>query len=223
MNQNNKLNIAVVLSGCGVYDGSEINEAVLTLLALGQNNAGYRCLAPHGEQRDVVNHQTGAASNTEKRNILAESARIARGEIDPLEADSSAAQYDALIVPGGFGVVKNLCNYALEGRKMSLNDNFAGFARQFIAAGKPVGLVCIAPVMAPLLYDSAIRCTIGSDADTAADIEAMGGIHQNCPVDGIVADQAGKLVTTPAYMLASSPAEAFPGISLLVKKVLESV
>lgn len=211
--------VAVVLAGCGVYDGAEINEAVLTLLSLEQQGASYQCFAPDIEQMHVVNHLTGEPVAGESRNVLVEAARIARGNIKDL-ASADVDSFDALIVPGGFGAAKNLCNFAVAGAEMQVQDEFLQLAQAFHRAGKPIGLVCIAPVMAAAICGEGSRCTIGDDADTAAAITAMGGEHLACPVSEARVDAQRKLVTTPAYMLAGSVSEAYSGISICVKEVL---
>ena len=211
--------VAVVLAGCGVYDGAEINEAVLTLLSLEQQGASYQCFAPDIEQMHVVNHLTGEPVAGETRNVLVEAARIARGNILDL-ASLDVGDFDALLVPGGFGAAKNLCNFAVAGAQMEVQADFLRIARAFHQAGKPIGLVCIAPVMAAVICGTGTRCTIGNDAETAAAIEAMGGEHLACPVSEARVDRERKLVTTPAYMLAGSVSEAYSGISECVKEVL---
>jgi enhancing lycopene biosynthesis protein 2 len=211
--------VAVVLAGCGVYDGAEINEAVLTLLSLEQQGASYQCYAPDIEQMHVVNHLTGEPVAGETRNVLVESARIARGNILDL-ASLDVGDFDALLVPGGFGAAKNLCNFAVAGAEMAVHADFLRIARSFHEAGKPIGLMCIAPVMATAICGEGSRCTIGNDAETAAAIEAMGGEHLACPVSEARVDKERKLVTTPAYMLAGGVAEAYSGISECVKEVL---
>ena len=215
---------AVVLSGCGVFDGSEINEAVLTLLSLGQAGVSWRCLAPDRPSHDCVNHLDGVAAaglpEAARRNVLTESARIARGEIDDL-AQADAGAFDLLILPGGYGAAKNLCDYAVKGADMSPLPELLKFARAIHEAGKPIGLMCIAPVLAPAIFGPGVQCTVGRSADEAAeDIRTMGGEAQECAVDDIVVDARRRLVSTPAYMLAGSPAEAFPGIDKLVREVL---
>jgi enhancing lycopene biosynthesis protein 2 len=211
--------VAVILSGCGVYDGAEINEAVLTLLSLEQQGASYQCFAPDIEQLHVINHLTGEPVEGETRNALVEAARIARGNVLAL-AGARAADYDALLVPGGFGAAKNLCNFAVAGAEMELQPEFLRVAREFHGAGKPIGLICIAPVMAAAICGEGARCTVGNDADIAAAIEAMGGKHLACPVEEARVDAERKLVTTPAYMLAGSVSEAYAGISDCVREVL---
>jgi enhancing lycopene biosynthesis protein 2 len=211
--------VAVVLAGCGVYDGAEINEAVLTLLCLEQQGAGYQCFAPDMAQLHVVNHLTGEPVAGESRNVLVEAARIARGNIKDL-ASLDVSSFDALLVPGGFGAAKNLCDFAVAGADMTVQPDFLRVARAFHQAGKPIGLVCIAPVMAAAICGEGTACTIGNDADTAAAIESMGGRHLECPVSEARVDTERKLVTTPAYMLAGGVAEAYGGISECVKQVL---
>lgn len=212
-------NVAVVLAGCGVYDGAEINEAVLTLLCLEQQGASYQCFAPDKDQMHVINHLTGEPVPGESRNVLVEAARIARGNIKPLTA-ASVADYDALLVPGGFGAAKNLSNFAVAGADMVVDEDFLALARSFHAAGKPIGLICIAPVMSAAICGEGVSCTIGNDAETAAAITAMGGKHLECPVSEARIDKDNKLVTTPAYMLAGSVSEAYGGISDCVQEVL---
>ncbi len=212
-------NVAVVLAGCGVYDGAEINEAVLTLLSLEQQGASYQCFAPDKEQMHVINHLTGEPVPGESRNVLVEAARIARGNIKPV-TEASAADFDALLVPGGFGAAKNLSNFAVAGADMEVDPDFLALARGFHAASKPIGLICIAPVMSAAICGEGAACTIGNDADTAAAITAMGARHLECPVSEARVDEANKLVTTPAYMLAGSVSEAYSGISDCVREVL---
>lgn len=211
--------VAVILSGCGFYDGAEINEAVLTLLCLEQQGASYQCFAPDRAQMHVINHLTGEVAESESRNVLVEAARIARGDIKPL-TEANVAHFDALVVPGGFGAAKNLCDFAVSGADMSVQGDFLQLAQAFHHAGKPIGLICIAPVMAAAICGEGTRCTIGNDADTAAAIAAMGGEHLQCPVTEARVDADKKLVTTPAYMLAGSVSEAYAGISDCVQEVL---
>lgn len=211
--------VAVVLAGCGVYDGAEINEAVLTLLCLEQRGASYQCFAPDIEQLHVVNHLTGEPVEGESRNVLVEAARIARGNVQDLAA-ARVEDFDALLVPGGFGAAKNLCNFAVAGAEMQVQPEFLRVAQAFHQAGKPIGLICIAPVMAAAICGEGAACTIGNDAETAQAIQAMGGRHLECPVSEARVDVERKLVTTPAYMLAGSVSEAYSGIGECVQEVL---
>lgn len=210
--------VAVVLAGCGVYDGAEINEAVLTLLALEENGATYQCFAPDMPQMHVINHLTGEPMN-ESRNVLVEAARIARGNIKNV-AEAKVEDFDALLVPGGFGAAKNLSDFAVKGSALSVQPDFLRFAQAFHKAGKPVGLICIAPAMSAKIFGAGVEFTIGNEADTAAAIEATGGKHIVCPVDKAVVDARNKLVTTPAYMLAGKISEAAAGIRICVRDVL---
>lgn len=211
--------VAVVLAGNGVYDGAEINEAVLTLLCLEQAGVEYQCMAPDVEQMHVVNHLTGEPAEGESRNVLVEAARIARGNIVDI-ASANADDYEALMVPGGFGAAKNLSSFATEGADMTVQADFLAFAQAIHQAGKPIGLICIAPVMAAAICGEGTRCTIGNDAGTADAITAMGGVHLECPVEEARVDTEKKMVTTPAYMLAGCVNDAYKGIKQCVEQVL---
>ncbi|MFN3586858.1 MAG: isoprenoid biosynthesis glyoxalase ElbB [Moraxellaceae bacterium] len=211
-------NVAVVLAGAGYLDGSEIYEATLTLLALDRHGVRYQCLAPDIPQHHVIDHRRGEAQ-AESRCVLTEAARLARGAIKPL-AGAHAGDYDALIIPGGYGVAKNLCDFAFKGHDMQVNEEVLVFARALHRAGKPVGLICIAPVLAPAIGGPGTRCTIGNDAATANAITHMGGVHVDCAVDDCVVDAERRIVSTPAYMLASRISEAAAGIDKLVDAVL---
>lgn len=210
--------VGVVLSGCGVYDGAEIHESVLTLLALAKQGAEAVCFAPDRNQVDVINHLSGEPMS-ETRNVLIEAARIARGNILPL-ARANADELDALIVPGGFGAAKNLSTFASQGSECHVDSALQALAQRMHALGKPLGFMCIAPAMLPKIFDFPLRLTIGTDIDTAEAIEEMGGEHVPCPVDDIVVDEDNKIVTTPAYMVAQNIAEAATGIDKLVDRVL---
>ncbi len=211
--------VAVVLSGCGVYDGSEIYESVITLLRLDQAGAQVQCFAPNIPQLHVINHATGDVADGESRNVLVEAARLARGKIKDL-AEAAEADFDAVILPGGFGAAKNLSDFALNGAKLTVNPSLRNFIQAMRSAGKPVGLMCIAPAMTGVLFGEGATFTIGNDKETAAAIEATGAVHQNCAVEDVCVDRANKLVTTPAYMLAGRMSEAATGINKLVDTVL---
>ena len=211
--------IGVLLSGCGVYDGSEIHEAVLTLLFLDRSGAEVVCLAPDMDQVHAINHLTQQPETT-PRKVLVEAARIARGEIRDLAA-VSADDLDALILPGGFGAAKNLCDFALVGPDASVQPQVADLLSGLHAQGKPIGAMCIAPaVVARTLGSVAPQVTIGNDVGTAAGIEAMGARHVNCAVDEICVDADHRVVTTPAYMLGPGIADIAKGIEKLVAQVL---
>ncbi|WP_332727084.1 isoprenoid biosynthesis glyoxalase ElbB [Pseudomonas sp. ESBL9] len=211
--------VAVILSGCGVYDGAEIHESVITLLRLDQRGAQAQCFAPNIAQMHVINHLTGEEM-PESRNVLVESARIARGEVKDIR-EANVEDFDALIVPGGFGAAKNLSDFAVKGAECTVQPDVLALAEAFAEASKPVGLMCISPAMAAKIYGPGVICTIGNDADTATVVNKMGATHQECEVSDIVEDKARKLVSTPAYMLAQSISEAASGINKMVDRVLE--
>ena len=211
--------VGVVLSGCGFQDGAEIHESVLTLLALDRGGCQVRCFAPDVDQRRVVNHLTGEEA-PEKRNVLVESARIARGEIQDVEK-ADAADLDALILPGGFGAALNLSDFALKGAEATVHPAVARLLRDMHAAGKPIGAICIAPaVVAKVLGDRQPTLTIGNDEGTAQTLEACGAKHQDCAVDAHVVDRENRIVTTPAYMLGPSIRHVAAGIDRCVDEVL---
>jgi len=212
--------IGVVLSGCGVMDGAEIHESVLVLLAIARAGAEAVCMAPNVRQRHVINHLAGEESKGEIRNVLVESARIARGKIRDI-ATVKASEIDALIFPGGFGAAKNLSDYAFQGPDCSVNPNVARLATEVHAKQKPIGVVCIAPVIAAKLFGAEHpQLTIGTDKNTAKDLEGMGARHVPCPVQEFVIDRERKIVSTPAYMLANSIQEAAEGIEKLVDAII---
>lgn len=215
--------VGVVLSGCGVYDGSEIHEAVSALLALSQAGAQYQCMAPDVDQYHVVNHLTGRPTD-ETRNVLTESARIARGEVVALD-QVSVSDYDAFFFPGGFGAAKNLSTFAFEGAQASVNPDVARIVREAHSAGIPLGFVCISPVLPAAILGQAAHpsVTIGTDRETASAIEALGGKHVECPVKEAVIDPANRIVTSPAYMTGKSIAEVYEGISKAVADLLALV
>jgi enhancing lycopene biosynthesis protein 2 len=213
--------IGVILAGCGVYDGSEIHEAVLTLLALDREGATAVCFAPDMEQLHVINHLTGEIADGEKRNVLVESARIARGNITDLK-QIDPSELDALIIPGGFGVAKNLCDYADKGAGFEVDPDVTSAVRSFHQAGKPLGFMCISPVIAArLLGSEKVELTVGNDPATATDIESFGARHVDRHVDEITVDIKNRVVSTPAYMLGPTIAEVAKGIDALVRKVIK--
>jgi len=212
-------NVAVILSGCGVYDGSEVHEAVLTLLAIEQQGARYNCFAPNIEQHHVINHFSGEVSSDESRNVLVEAARINRGDVEDL-TELREKDFDAIIFVGGFGAAKNLSSFALDNDNYSVNEQVLSTAKAFAKVEKPAGYMCIAPALLPLIYPAGVKGTIGKDNATAALISAKGLSHIDCDVTDVVIDEAHKIVTTPAYMLAESISEASVGINKLVKYVL---
>jgi len=212
--------VGVLLSGCGVFDGAEIHESVLTLLALDRAGAKIACMAPDMEQLHVMNHLSQTESD-EKRNVLVESARIARGDIQNLK-DVTAAQMDALIIPGGFGAAKNLSDFAVKGPEATVHPQVQRVISEMLDAGKPIGALCIAPAtLVRAIAEKSPEVTIGNDTGTASAIGKMGGVHIDCSVDEIHVDQKNKIVTTPAYMLGPGIKDVAVGIEKLVNKVLE--
>jgi enhancing lycopene biosynthesis protein 2 len=214
--------IGVVLSGCGVRDGSEIHEAVFALLAIDQSGCEAVCMAPDVDF-PVTDHLSMQETG-EKRNILVESARIARGNIRNIK-DVNAVDLDAIVFPGGFGAAKNLCDFAMKGAAASVNPEVARLLREIAAAGKPIGAICIAPVLIAALLGKEYTptLTIGNDAGTATEIAKTGAKHQECAVTGFVVDVKNKLVSTPAYMLANSISEVRDGIEKCVKEVIKLI
>jgi enhancing lycopene biosynthesis protein 2 len=213
--------VGVVLSGCGFLDGAEIHEATCTLLSLDRRGARLVAAAPDVEQLHVVDHARGAPADGERRRVLAESARLVRGQIADL-ATVKAADLDALVFPGGFGVAKNLCSFATEGRNMRVLPEVERLVREVRAARKPMGFICIAPVLAArLLGGEGVKVTIGNDRETAAAVESWGARHVDCRVEEIAVDERLKVVSTPAYMLGPWIAPVAAGIDKLVSAVLE--
>lgn len=207
--------IGILLSGCGVFDGAEIHESVLTLLALSQRGHAPVFIAPDVAQREVIDHHRGQPA-AEARNVRAEAARIARGPvITPIEA----TDLDALILPGGFGAAKNLSDFALVGADCRVEPSSAALIRRMVQAGNPVGAWCIAPVViaSVLAGDPVVKLTIGCDPGASAAIEKMGAIHVEAPVEGCVVDEEHKIVSTPAYMLDATVVEVGRGIDTAVQ------
>lgn len=211
---------AVLLSGCGVFDGSEIYESVITFLALERHGVKYQCFAPDIQQLHVIDHTNGEPVDGMNRNVLTESARLARGEIKAI-SDLNVEEFDALLVPGGFGAAKNFSDFALNGADAAPNEDVVRFCREFKKADKPAGYMCIAPSILPFVYGPGIKLTIGDHADFADALNRMKADHHNCPVDDIVVDEQNQVVTTPAYMLAGSLSEAQQGIDKLVEQVIK--
>lgn len=211
--------VAIILSGCGVFDGSEIHESVLTILSIMKHGASYHCFAPNIDQLHVINHLTGDVMEGEQRNVLIESARIARGDISDL-AELRAEDYDALILPGGFGAAKNLCDFALKGADAKVYPEVLRVCKAFAKAKKPAGYACIAPALMAEVYGDGVQLTIGTDQDTAAVLRHLGAKHIDCDVSEVVIDAEHKVVSTPAYMLAESILQANDSIEAMVSAVL---
>lgn len=213
--------VGVVLSGCGVFDGSEIHETTLTLLNLDKKGVEIIIMAPNIEQKDVINHLNQEPLN-EKRNVLIESARIARGNVVDIK-NVKAEEIDALIFPGGFGAAKNLSDFATKGEDCQLNPDVERLIKDMHKLGKPMGFICISPVLAAKALGGKVQVTIGNDPNVSKAIEKMGAYHIECPSDMAVVDSKNKVVSTPAYMLASSIKELESGIKMLVKNVLKLI
>lgn len=211
--------VGVILSGCGFLDGSEIHEAVLTLLALDRAGAQAVCFAPNIEQTSVFDHKTGKPAE-DTRNVLVESARIARGKVQDV-AKAKASELDALILPGGFGAAKNLSNFASAGAKAKVNADVARLVREMHASRKPIGAWCIAPaVLAATLGEKHPKLTIGEDAGTAQALEALGARHVTCPVQESRVDEEQRVVSTPAYMYDARVGDVATGIEKAVAELL---
>lgn len=213
--------VAVILSGCGYLDGSEAQEAVLALLALDQAGAEVRCFAPDEEQYDVMDHQTQTKVEGMPRNMRTEAARLARGHVADA-ADLKASDFEALVMPGGYGAAKNLCSYAYEGVGGRVNRQVERAVKEFADAGKPIGAICIAPVVVAQVLgrEKSPTMTIGNDRATADDLVRLGARHCDCPAGEACVDEANRIVTTPAYMYRSGPAEVYQGIQKLVAELM---
>jgi enhancing lycopene biosynthesis protein 2 len=214
--------VGVLLSGCGFLDGSEIHEAVLTLLYLDQRGAEIVCMAPDMPQAHVINHVTQQEMK-ENRNVLVESARIARGAIKNIN-DVKAEDIDALILPGGFGSAKNLCDFAFKGPGGTVNPGVKRLLDDMAAKAKPIGALCIAPaVVGMALKESSPLVTIGSHDETIGALSAMGVKHCVCAVDEIAVDDKNRIVTAPAYMVGPGIKDIAKGIEKLVEKILSMI
>ncbi|MBL7113928.1 MAG: isoprenoid biosynthesis glyoxalase ElbB [Bacteroidales bacterium] len=214
----NPKKFAVVLSGNGVFDGAEIHEATLTLYFIKKHGADYEIFAPDIPQYHVINHITGDEMN-ETRNVLVESARIARGKIKPL-SEFNAGDFDVLIFPGGFGAAKNLSSFAFEGPQLTVNADVEKALKDMAAAGKPIGALCISPVILAKVFGD-VEITIGQDPGTADAIQQLGAKHKNTGHGEIVIDEKYKLVTTPCYMLDANIVQIGDGAEKVVKALLE--
>ncbi|KAL7525590.1 hypothetical protein ACHAWF_003509 [Thalassiosira exigua] len=226
--QGKNMKVAVVLSGCGVYDGTEITEAVSALIHLTRAGAATSAFAPDKEQMHVVDHTSGEAEEGATRNVLKESARIARGDVKPL-TECSAAKFDALVVPGGFGVAKNLSDFATKGAELTVDPTVEKVLRDFHAAGKPIGACCITPtILAKVFGESGCSLTVGSDeesekypfAGAAGAIKGLGASYQVCKPSEACVDKENKIVTSCAYMYAGLPHEIDDSVRAMVEGVL---
>lgn len=213
--------VAVVLAGCGYLDGAEIRESVLTLLALESEGVAYQIFAPNKAQHDVVDHLTGEEKHDQSRNVLTEAARIARGEVKDIN-ELDVEHFSALVLPGGFGAAKNLSNFAFHGHNGKMDEQVAQVILGFHSANKAIGAICISPALIALtLGKEGPLLTIGTDTNTAIELEKLGAIHELCATSDCVVDEEKKIVSTPAYMdgKATLP-EVNSGISKLVKELI---
>jgi enhancing lycopene biosynthesis protein 2 len=213
-----QMKFAVLLAGSGVFDGSEIHEATMTLYAITKNGGTYQVFAPDIDQHHVINHITGEEMD-ERRNVLIESARIARGDIKNLK-DFEADDYDALILPGGFGAAKNLSTFAFDGADCKINGEVENAIKAMNDKNRPVGALCISPVILAKIFGN-VKLTIGQDKDTAEAVEQMGAIHKRTDHGEIVVDKDKKLVTSPCYMLEANLLNIAEGADNVVKSIIE--
>jgi len=210
--------VAVILSGSGFKDGSEITEAISSLINLSQLGVNYQCFAPDMAftSIDHLNDRDG-----ETRNVLTECARISRGDCKDLKT-LKAEDFDALVFPGGYGAAKHLSDWALKGSACTVNPDVEKAVQNFFKSGKPIGAICIAPVIiAKVLGKNKISLTIGDDKETVAEIKKTGAVHENCPVTEYISDREHKILTTPAYMYNAKPHQVFLGISKMLKELVE--
>ncbi|MEC9492296.1 isoprenoid biosynthesis glyoxalase ElbB [Flexistipes sp.] len=213
--------IGVIFSGCGVFDGTEITEAVMTLYFLEKKGADIVCMAPNIEQYHVVNHLTGDVDESKKRNVLEEAARLVRGNVKDI-SDVDINELDALVIPGGFGAAKNLTTYAIEGNDCKVNEDVKKAVNTIVTSKKPMAAICIAPVLvAKALEGTGIKSkiTIGSDENVAGSIESFGATHVECPVKEALVDEENKIITTPAFMLAQNTLEVAAGIEKTIENL----
>ena len=211
---------AVILCGCGSLDGSEIHESVMTLLAIDRNDCTYSIFAPNDNQYHVVNHYTKSATD-EKRNMMVEAARIARGDIRPIE-ECRVEDFDALVFPGGNGAAKNLFTYAFDGKNCTVREDVAKLIKAFHAAHKPIGALCIAPVMiAKVLGD--VTITVGNDEGTIQNVLSFGSKHINTQQTGVIADKQNMVFTTPCYMLPARISDIADCAQNLIDAILENM
>jgi enhancing lycopene biosynthesis protein 2 len=209
---------AVVLAGCGVYDGSEIHEATMTLYAIMKNGGTYEIFAPDIPQHHVINHLTGEEMD-ETRNVLVESARIARGKIRAI-TEFKAGEFDALVFPGGFGVAKNLSDFAFDSENYQVDTEITRVVRDMIKLNKPVGALCISPVLLARIIDKPVL-TIGDDPGTAGALEKTGAVHKVSGHGDVVVDQDYKLVTSPCYMLDANILQISEGADATIREILK--
>lgn len=208
---------AVILAGCGVYDGAEIHEATLTMLAIMKLGASYEVFAPDIDQHHVINHLTGEEMK-ERRNVLVESARIARGKIKDLK-NYDPNNFDALVIPGGFGVAKNLCDFAFKGTNCTVDPDVEKAILKTAGKNKPIGALCISPVILAKIFGD-VELTIGQDKGTAEAIEKMGSTHIKTTHGEVIIDEKNNLFTTPCYMLDANILQIAEGAENIVRVMM---
>jgi len=211
---------AIILSGSGVFDGAEIHETTMTMLAIMKNGGQYQIFAPDIPQHHVINHMNGEEMN-EQRNVLIESARIARGDIKPM-SEYNEADFDALIMPGGFGAAKNLSDFAVKGPECSVNKDVEKAIKDTVAAKKPLGAICISPAVVARVLKG-VEITIGQDQDTINGLEAMGARHKKTTHGEVIVDEKYNVFSTPCYMLDANILQIWDGAENIVKAMLEKM
>lgn len=222
--------IGVLLSGNGVYDGSEIHESVFTLLAIDENRGEAVCMAPNTEQHHVVNHITGDEM-PEKRNVMVEAARIARGAISDL-AEMSASNLDALVIPGGFGAAKNLTKWAFSGPDGEINADVKRIINDFVTAKKPIVALCMGPtVVAKALEDAGLKehLTVGTTEEASpyeidaisAGMEKAGAVAEMKTIREITIDTENKIISAPCYMMEASITDVRNNIKQAIDQLFE--
>jgi len=220
-----KKKIAVVLSGCGFLDGAEITEAVSTLISLSEAGAEAVCFAPNVDF-DAASHASAGGSAigsslAAKRNAIQEAGRIARTKVFDLKS-LNETEFDAIVFPGGYGAAKNLSNWAEKGSQAKVHADVERAIKAFRKSDKPMGFICIAPTLAAKVFGgNHVELTIGSDRETAQEIEKTGARHVQCPVDDYVSDRDHKILSTPAYMYEAKPHEVFTGIRKMIRELVE--
>ena len=215
-----KKRFAVILSGCGVFDGGEIHEATMTLYAIVRNNGEYQIFAPDMNQYHVINHITGEEMR-ETRNVLIESARIARGNIKPV-TEFKSSDFDAVVFPGGFGVAKNLSDFAFKGENCTVNPDIEKIVTDMAGESKPIGALCISPAIMARILDKP-ELTIGNDESTAKALEKMGANHKTTGHGEVIIDKRFKLVTSPCYMLDADIVHIAEGADAVIKAILKLI
>ena len=212
--------VAVILAGCGTRDGSEINETVTLLLALDQHNIEYQAFAPDENQYEVDNHVTGQCT-MEKRNMMVEAARIVRGNILPI-TKFNANDYDALLFPGGTGTAKNIFTYAIDGIDFKVNKEVEKAIKDIHAQGKPIGAMCIAPLMVAKVLGN-VNVTMGSgNCRQAKELPMIGCKHTETTHGGVAIDKENKVYSTPCFMLDATLKDVYQGAWNLVEAMIKA-